>query len=141
MLKKGTLYRSSPTRRYTRPDNHNTLTHQSSDTKYAPRDPFTAPLHVILPRHGPNLHYGYVYVPMHLLRCQDHRKHCTAAPRAHPWLHQVSNASANICIRSYVLAAVSNWIWIHCFSIWFDSIVVFILLDSIVFFRFDLTHA
>ena len=45
----------------TRPDYQNTLTHQSVDKKDAPRDPFTASLHVILPGHGSTQRYSYVY--------------------------------------------------------------------------------
>ena len=52
--------------------------------------------------------------------------HCTAASRACPLLHQVSDISAiigivigiGIGIGSSVLAAVSDWIWLTYFSIW-----------------------
>ena len=51
----------------------------------------------------------------------DHCEHCTAASRALPLPHLVSDAISIIDIRSSVLAAISDWIRLTCF-------------------RFDLTH-
>ena len=47
----------------------------------------------------------------------DHRKHCAAASRAHPLLHQVLNASAIIGVGSSMLAAVYDWIRLTCFDL------------------------
>ena len=69
--------------------------------------PLTAPLHEILPVHGPTIRYGYVYVygyvynPVHLCLRHDHQDHCTAASSAHPPSHQVSNTSPVIGIISF----------------------------------------
>ena len=69
--------------------------------------PFTDPLHGILNRQGPTLHYGYVYVysyyydPVHLHLCHDHHKNCNALSRFRTPLHQVSDASHVIGISSF----------------------------------------
>ena len=114
----------------TRPDNQNTLTCQSVDTNDAHRDPL----------HGSiiwNLSQTHLYYMLrlrlclrlrlqsrHLRRCHHQHDHFTSAPRACPLLHQVPDASFIIGIRSSVLAAVSNWTLLTCFSILLDSIVV-----------------
>ena len=101
-----------------------------------PGTPFTSPLHGILPRHGPTLFYGYVYIyvyfydPVHLRRHCNHRKHCTSASREFPPSHQVSDASP-VIDRSFTGHSFDSR-----FSIWFDSIVVSVWLDSLVFFDF-----
>ena len=71
--------------------------------------PFTAPLHEILPGHGPTLRYGYVYVyvysyfynPVHLHRRHYHCKDCTPASRYRMVSHQLSDNSPVIGIRSF----------------------------------------
>ena len=70
-----------------------------------PDNPFTAPLHVILPGHFPTLHYGYVYGyvydPVHLRRHHNHRKHCTSISRYLTLSHQLSDASPVIGIIGF----------------------------------------
>ena len=74
-----------------------------------PGNPFTAPLHGILPRHCPTLRYAYVYVyiygyvynPVHLCHRHDHRKHSNAAPIDRSPSHQLSGAILVIGISSF----------------------------------------
>ena len=87
-----------------------------------------APLHGILPGHGPTLQYSYVYIysyvydPVHLRRRHNHRNHDTAASRNRPPLHQISDASPVIG-RSFAGHSFSTWYDLQ-FSIWLDSIGV-----------------
>ena len=47
---------------YTRSYDNNTINRQYTATNDPPREPFTAPIHGILPGNGPTLFCGYVYV-------------------------------------------------------------------------------
>ena len=136
-------------------DNHNTLTCQSVDTNYSPRDPLISPVtwNPIWTRP-----YSTLRLNLHLrlhsghLRChRDHRKHCPSASRALPSQHQGYDASAIVGIRSSMLSAVSNWIRLTCFFdlirlnclffwIRFDSCLTYLILIRVTQFESHSSH-
>ena len=90
--------------------------------KRSPQEtPLLTPLHGILPRHGPTLWYSYIYVygyvydPMHLRRRHDHCKHCTAASRDLPLLHQFYLIRINWGFNLIRLICGFNLIILTCF--------------------------
>ena len=108
---------------------------------------FTAPLHGILPRHVSNLRYVSIYIHVygnvHIRRCHNHCKHCTAASGALSSPNHLSDASSIIVIRSSVMAAFSDCIQLNCCSI--SSIILDVIVflsdeTQLVIYVFDLTH-
>ena len=85
---------------------------------------------------------------MYLRRRYNHREHCSATSRHLPPLHQISD-DIPVISSSFAGHSFPNWFESR-FSIWLDSILVLIWLESLVFyliqttpnvFIFDLSHA
>ena len=94
-----------------RPDEPNTLTCKYAATQNAPRDPRCGPVKW-------NPVYTWTYLPClnlshwKLLQFHDRWKHATTALIAHPLTHHLSNLSAVIGIRIFVLITISDLIWL-----------------------------